>query len=172
MGIIELIVTSKWISPIVISRKKDCSIRLCVDLREPNKAVILDAYPIPLIEDILSSLHGLKVFTNLDLSQAYHQIKFHSEFRQKSLKFFGYIIYDNRVHLDGELMKHLLDAPPPKDKSGLRSLIGIITWFQKYLYNKSTILEPLQKFLKKGIPFKWGNFLLYLFSEIAYGYYN
>ncbi|UYV73016.1 hypothetical protein LAZ67_10001573 [Cordylochernes scorpioides] len=57
MDIIEPIVTSKWISPIVVSKKKDGSIRLCVDLREPNKAVILDAYPIPLIEDILSSLH-------------------------------------------------------------------------------------------------------------------
>ncbi|UYV79234.1 hypothetical protein LAZ67_17001685 [Cordylochernes scorpioides] len=77
MDIIEPIVTSKWISPIV----KDGSIRLCVDLREPNKAVILDAYPIPLIENILSSLHGCKVFTNLDLSQAYHQIRLHPDSR-------------------------------------------------------------------------------------------
>ncbi|UYV75502.1 hypothetical protein LAZ67_13000419 [Cordylochernes scorpioides] len=81
MDIIEPIVTSKWISHIVVSKKKDGSIRLCVDLREPNKAVILDAYPIPLIEDILSSLHGCKVFTNLDLSQAYHQIRLHPDSR-------------------------------------------------------------------------------------------
>ncbi|UYV66448.1 hypothetical protein LAZ67_4001712 [Cordylochernes scorpioides] len=38
MDIIEPIVTSKWISPIVVSKRKDGSIRLCVDLREPNKA--------------------------------------------------------------------------------------------------------------------------------------
>ncbi|UYV63678.1 hypothetical protein LAZ67_2005285 [Cordylochernes scorpioides] len=81
MDIIEPIVTSKWISPIVVSKNKDGSIRLCVDLREPNKAVILDAYPIPLIEDILSSLHGCKVFTNLNLSQAYHQIRLHPDSR-------------------------------------------------------------------------------------------
>ncbi|UYV66673.1 hypothetical protein LAZ67_4002516 [Cordylochernes scorpioides] len=219
MDIIEPIVTSKWISLIVVSKKKDGSIRLCVDLREPNKAVILDAYPILLIEDILSSLHGCKVFTNLDLSQAYHQIRLHPDsmyltafithmgiyqfkrlpygrssapgafqrylsellmdikglnqvlsrlrevnlmlndaksiYRQKSLKFLGHIIDDNGVHLDEELMKPLLDAPPPKDKSGLRSLIGMINWFQKYIPNKSTIMEPLQKLLKKSVPFKW-----------------
>ncbi|UYV68635.1 K02A2.6-like, partial [Cordylochernes scorpioides] len=240
MDIIEPIVTSKWIPPIVVSKKKDGSIRLCVDLREPNKAVILDAYPIPLIEDILSSLHGCKVFTNLDLSQAYHQIRLHPDsryltafithmgiyqfkrlpyglssapgafqrylsellmdikgvscylddiliggssmedhdkklnqilsrlrevnlmlndaksiYRQKSLKFLGHIIDDNGVHLDEELMKPLLDAPPPKDKSGHRSLIGMINWFQKYIPNKSTIMEPLQKLLKKSVSFKW-----------------
>ncbi|UYV69895.1 hypothetical protein LAZ67_7001120 [Cordylochernes scorpioides] len=55
------------------------SISLCV--WEPNKAVILDAYPIPLIEDILSFLHCCKVSTNLDLSQAYHQIRFHPDCR-------------------------------------------------------------------------------------------
>ncbi|UYV80805.1 K02A2.6-like, partial [Cordylochernes scorpioides] len=207
MDTIEIIVTSKWISPIVVSKKKDGSIRLCVDLREPNKAVILDAYPIPLIEDILSSLHGCKVFTNLDLSQAYHQIRLHPDssellmdikgvscylddiiiggssmedhdkklnqvlarlrevnlmlndaksiHRQKYLKFLGHIIDYNGVHLDEELMKPLLDAPPPKDKSGLRSLIGMINWFQKYIPNKSTIMEPLQKLLKKSVLFKW-----------------
>ncbi|UYV84632.1 hypothetical protein LAZ67_X002921, partial [Cordylochernes scorpioides] len=179
-----------------ISKKKDGSIRLCVDLREPNKAVILDAYPIPLIEDILSSLHGCKVFTNLDLSQAYHQIRLHPDSRYLTafithmgiyqfkrlpyglssapgafqrylsellmdikgaevLKILGHIIDDNRVHLDEELMKPLLDAPPPKDKSGLRSLIGMINWFQKYIPNKSTIMEPLQKLLKKSVPFNW-----------------
>ncbi|UYV75503.1 hypothetical protein LAZ67_13000420 [Cordylochernes scorpioides] len=67
----------------------------------------------------------------------------------------GHIIDDNGVNLDEELMKPLLDAPPPKDKSGLRSLIGMINWFQKYIPNKSTIMEPLQKLLKKSVPFKW-----------------
>ncbi|UYV63679.1 hypothetical protein LAZ67_2005286 [Cordylochernes scorpioides] len=78
-----------------------------------------------------------------------------SIYRQKSLKFLGHIIDDNGVHLDEELMKPLLDAPPPKDNSGLRSLIGMINWFQKYIPNKSTIMEPLQKLLKKSVPFKW-----------------
>ncbi|UYV66549.1 hypothetical protein LAZ67_4002023 [Cordylochernes scorpioides] len=71
------------------------------------------------------------------------------------LRFSQHIIDDNGVHLDEELMKPLLDAPPPKDKSGLRSLIGMINWFQKYIPNKSTIMEPLQKLLKKSVPFKW-----------------
>ncbi|UYV66880.1 hypothetical protein LAZ67_4003210 [Cordylochernes scorpioides] len=70
MDINEPIVTSKWISPIVVSKKKYGSIRLCVDLREPNKALILDAYPIPLIE---TYYHPFTV--------AYHQIRLHPDSR-------------------------------------------------------------------------------------------
>lgn len=38
---------------------------MCVDLREPNKAVVVDSYPLPLIEDILSELRGAVLFSTL-----------------------------------------------------------------------------------------------------------
>ena len=80
-GIIEKIDASEWVSPIVVTKKKSGDIRMCVDLREPNKAVITDSHPLPLIEDILSELHGAVMFSTLDLKSAYHQLTLHEESR-------------------------------------------------------------------------------------------
>lgn len=43
----------------------------CVDLREANKAVINDSYPLPHIDELLSKLYGATVFTKIDLENAY-----------------------------------------------------------------------------------------------------
>ncbi|XP_064470027.1 uncharacterized protein K02A2.6-like [Ornithodoros turicata] len=56
--IIEKITASEWVSPIVVVKKKDGSIRLCVDLREPNKAVIPDCFPLPHTDELLNALSG------------------------------------------------------------------------------------------------------------------
>ncbi|CAI5686315.1 unnamed protein product [Oreochromis niloticus] len=80
-GIIEKIDASEWVSPIVVTRRKTGDIRMCVDLREPNKGVVVDSHPLPLIEDILSELRGAVMFSTLDLKSAYHQLKLHEESR-------------------------------------------------------------------------------------------
>ncbi|CAI5683364.1 unnamed protein product [Oreochromis niloticus] len=80
-GIIEKIDASEWVSPIVVTRRKTGGIRMCVDLREPNKAVVVDSHPLPLIEDILSELRGAVMFSTLDLKSAYHQLTLHEESR-------------------------------------------------------------------------------------------
>ncbi len=80
-GIIEKIDSSEWVSPIVVTKRKNDTIRMCVDLREPNKAVVPDSHPLPLIEDILSALHGSVMFSSLDLKNAYYQLKLHEESR-------------------------------------------------------------------------------------------
>ncbi len=71
--------SSEWVSPIVVTQKKTGGIWMCVDLREPNKAAVVDSYPLPLIEDILSELRGAVLFSTLDLKHAYHQVELHTE---------------------------------------------------------------------------------------------
>ncbi|KAL0149455.1 hypothetical protein M9458_055243 [Cirrhinus mrigala] len=79
--VIEPVDASEWVSPIVVPRKKDGGIRLCVDLREPNKAVVVDSFPLPHMEKMFANLCGATVFSTLDLQSAYHQVALHEDSR-------------------------------------------------------------------------------------------
>ena len=72
---------SSYSSPMVCVRKKDGTLRLCVDYRRLNNKTIPDSQPIPKVQDILNSLGGNKYFTTLDMSKAYHQGFVHEDSR-------------------------------------------------------------------------------------------
>lgn len=65
---------SPYASPIVIVRKKDGTIRLCVDYRQLNSKTRRDTFPLPRIEESLDALSGAKWFSTLDLASGYNQV--------------------------------------------------------------------------------------------------
>ena len=66
---------SKWASPIVVIRKKNESLRICVDFRKLNAVTIKPVYYIPETNHLLDCLSEAKWFTSIDLSSAYHQLE-------------------------------------------------------------------------------------------------
>jgi hypothetical protein len=82
-GIVEPSI-SPWASPVVLVPKKDGSIRVCVDYRRLNSATVKDVYPLPSIDNLLSSLDGAKVFTSFDLNSGFNQIVLDPEDRVKT----------------------------------------------------------------------------------------
>uniref|UniRef100_A0AAV2JRS9 ribonuclease H n=1 Tax=Knipowitschia caucasica TaxID=637954 RepID=A0AAV2JRS9_KNICA len=65
--------TSSYSSPVVCVRKKDGSLRLCIDYRELNRKTHPDRHPIPRVQDVMDSLGGNTIFSLLDQGKAYHQ---------------------------------------------------------------------------------------------------
>ena len=70
---------SPWASPVVLVKKKDGSLRFCIDLRKLNARTIKDAYSLPRIEESLDCLNGAKIFTSLDLKLGYWQVELDDE---------------------------------------------------------------------------------------------
>uniref|UniRef100_A0A3P9CQ39 ribonuclease H n=1 Tax=Maylandia zebra TaxID=106582 RepID=A0A3P9CQ39_9CICH len=75
---------SPFASPIVVVKKKDGSVRLCIDYRRLNLQTIKDAYALPNLEEAFSALAGSKWFSVLDLKSGYYQIEMSESDKQKT----------------------------------------------------------------------------------------
>jgi hypothetical protein len=67
--------TSPWGCPALFVKKKDESLRLCIDYRPLNAVTIKNKYPLARIDVLFDQLVGAKVFSKIDLRSSYHQIK-------------------------------------------------------------------------------------------------
>jgi hypothetical protein len=67
--------TSPWGCPALYVKKKDESLRLCIDYRPLNAVTIKNKYPLPHMDVLFDQLVGAKVFSKIDLGSSFHQIK-------------------------------------------------------------------------------------------------
>ncbi|XP_072093104.1 transposon Tf2-1 polyprotein isoform X4 [Arachis hypogaea] len=70
---------SPWGAPVLLVKKNDGSMRLCVDYRQLNKITVKNKYPLPRIDDLMDQLQGAGVFSKIDLRSGYHQIRVRDE---------------------------------------------------------------------------------------------
>ena len=75
---------SPWSSNVVFARKKDGSLRLCLDFRKLNARTVQDAYHLPKIEETFDRLAGATLFSSLDLQSGYWQIPMKDEDKAKT----------------------------------------------------------------------------------------
>ena len=242
IGVLEPVGHAVWGAPIVPVLKSDGSVRVCGNFKlTANRAVRVDKYPLPRIEDIFSSLAGGKVFTKLDLSQAYQQcvvdddcrdvltINTHlgplryrrlafgvnsavSLFQREMEKLLsgmaGVCVFLDDILITGksredclrrtsEVLKKLQDAglrvsekkckfgvdsveylghridaegchpteakvraihsaPSPKSVSELKSFLGILNYYARFIEKRSDVLSPLHELLRKDVTWVWG----------------
>ena len=67
--------TSPWGAPVLFSKKKDKTLRLCIDYRQLNRVMIKNRYPLPRIYDLFDQLKGARVNSKIYLHTSYHQLR-------------------------------------------------------------------------------------------------
>jgi hypothetical protein len=89
--------TSPWGCPALFVKKKDDSLRLCIDYRHLNAMTIKNKYPLPRIDVLFDQLVGANVFSKIDLCSGYHQINIRADDIPKTAFSTRYGLYEYLV---------------------------------------------------------------------------
>lgn len=240
-GVLSPVRFSKWATPLRIVKKDDGSLRICGDYRSTvNAAIDTDTYPLPTSTEAFVKLSGGRVFTKLDLKQAYTQLKVDEEtamlltlntpiglmkvnrlafgvsaapgifqrvmstalagmdgvacllddiaiagktmhehnqrlrnvllklqkmglrlnlkkcmFAADSITFLGHMIDAEGLHPSPAKVKEIQEKSAPTNKETLRAFLGLYNFYEKFLPNKATVLEPLYRLLESKRPWRW-----------------
>lgn len=242
---------TSWVNPLVVVENSEGGVRLCLDMRQANRAIVREKHPVPTFEEALQEVSKAKVFSKLDLNMAFHQIELdvasrdittfaapNGLYRYKRLLFgvnmatekFQHIIWqtikdcpgaynmyddlrvvgaDQREHdenlervmrklqssgltlnyekcqigvdhmtymgdilsadglqVSAERVEAIVNAPPPQNKSEVRSFLGSVQFCSKFLDNFATISSPLWELTAKDIAWRWTSKESQAFQEI------
>ena len=67
--------TSPWGAPVLFTKMKDKTLRLCIDYRKLNRVTIKNWYPLPRIADLFDQLREARVYSKIELRTGYHQLR-------------------------------------------------------------------------------------------------
>jgi hypothetical protein len=73
-----------WGAPVLFVKKKDGTLRLCIDFRQLNKVTVKNKYPLPRIDDLFDQLKDEKIFSEIDLKLGYHKVRIKEEYISKT----------------------------------------------------------------------------------------
>ena len=156
MGVIQPS-NSPWASPIVLVRKKDGSLRFCIDYRKLNAVTKADTFPLPRIDDLLDQLGKSKYFSTLDLAAGYWQIPVHPDSQEKTAFVTHRGLYQFRVMPFGlrnapaafqRLMQHVLmdlnpDEDPPFVDMYLDDVLIFSESLEEHIYHLHLVMDCL-----------------------------
>jgi len=151
---------SPWASPVVLVKKKDGTVRFCIDYRKVNEVTEKDAYPLPRIEDNLDSLKGAKWFSTLDLASGYWQVEMEEEDKAKTAFCTKYGLFQFNVMPFG-----LCNAPGTFERL-METVLRGMQWERAVLYLddiiifSETIEDHMQRVEEILIRLKQANLML------------
>ena len=125
---------SPWASPVVLVKKKDGTVRFCIDYRKVNEVTEKEIYPLPRIEDNLDSLKGAKWFSTLDLASGYWQVEMEEEDKAKTTFCTKYSLFQFNV------MPFGLSNAPGTFEWLMETVLRSMQWKKAVLYLDDIII--------------------------------
>jgi hypothetical protein len=234
--------SSPWGCPVLFVKKKDQTLRMCVDYRPLNEVTIKNKYPLPRIDILFDQLAGAKVFSKIDLRSGYHQIKIRPEdipktafttryglyeylvmsfgltnapayfmylmnsvfmseldkfvvvfiddilvyskseeehvehlrvvlthlrnhqlyakfskceFWLREVQFLGHVLSAKGVAVDPGKVKDILNWKPPTSVHEVRSFLGMVGYYRRFIPDFSKVAKPITELLKNQTKFIW-----------------
>jgi len=77
-------------------------------------------------------------------------------FCKSKMEYLGYIISSRGVEVNQEKLRPMKEFPTPKTQRDVKQFLGLCGWYRQYIENFSTLVEPLNRILKKSMKFSWG----------------
>ncbi|XP_035542910.1 uncharacterized protein LOC118345683 [Juglans regia] len=167
--------TSPWGAPVLFVKKKDGTLRMCIDYRELNKVTIKNKYPLPRIDDLFDQLQGAAVFSKIDLRSGYYQLRIRDkdvpktafrtrehqlyaklskcEFWLEEVKFLGHVISQEGVAVDPSKVEAVLSWPRPSTVREIRSFLGLAGYYRRFVESFSRLSGPLTALTRKNTEF-------------------
>lgn len=131
---------SPWSSPIVLIRKKNGTMRLCIDYRKVNDVTKKDSFPVSRIDDKLDALSGAEWFNVLDLQSGYFQVICDKNDREKTA-----FVTENGLYQFKIMPMGLCSAPSTFERLMNKVLKGL-SWKTCLVYLNDIIIPPSTKF--------------------------
>ena len=126
-GIVEAS-SSPWSSPVVLIKKKDNTLRFCIDFRKINKITKKDAYPLPRIDEIIESIGNSRYFSTIDLASGYWQVPIDPRHKAKTAFSTHKGLYEFNV------MPFGLTNGPATFQRLMDRVLNRLTWHQCLVY--------------------------------------
>ncbi|KAG8492939.1 hypothetical protein CXB51_012649 [Gossypium anomalum] len=157
---------SPWGAPVLFVKKKDSTMRMCIDYRQLNKVTFKNKYPLPRIDDLFDQLKRDTVFSKIELRLGYYQLrtlhdkqlyaKFSKyEFWLREVGFLGHIVLASGIRADLSKILAILDWKTLRNVSEVRIFLGLTGYYRHFVKGFSMIATLLTKLLQKDMKFEW-----------------
>ncbi|EOY19242.1 Uncharacterized protein TCM_044240 [Theobroma cacao] len=144
---------SPWGAPVLFVKKKDGSLRLCIDYLQLNKVMVKNKYPLPRIDDLFDQLQGAQCFSKIDLRSGSPSVSF----GLKAISFLGHVVSKDGVQVDPKKVEVVEKWPRPTSVTELESFLGLACYYSRFVKDFSKIVTPLTKLIRKDTKFEWSN---------------